>query len=219
MDKIDKRRKYDDAFKAEADAPSPRKPLNPRRQPAPSTLTPSVSTSGSARPRLHSGRPGGGGRNASVASHQSTTGAEVVDFKRSHRHLLHPTDPMSCWQFIEQERRGIPWTCSAGRWACRRPATTPGASRRGKPCPPPAGDWQEVMKQAFSDHRCCYGTRRLRAQLHVQGYRIGRQQLRTAMRRHGLRALQPRAYAPRTTDSTHGPRCAPNRLLDQPKPM
>ena len=74
------------------------------------------------------------------------------------------------------------------------------------------------MKQAFSDHRRGYGTRRLRAELHAQGYRIGRQRLRTAMRRHGLRALQPRAYTPRTTDSAHGLRCAPNRLLDQPKP-
>ena len=31
-------------------------------------------------------------------------------------------------------------------------------------------------------------------------------------------ALQPKSYVPRTTDSTHGQRCAPNRLLDQPKP-
>jgi len=38
------------------------------------------------------------------------------------------------------------------------------------------------------------------------------------MRRRGLRALQPKAFTPRTTDSTHGLRCAPNRLLDQPKP-
>ena len=37
------------------------------------------------------------------------------------------------------------------------------------------------------------------------------------MRRRGLRALRPKAYTPRTTDSNHGLRCAPNRLLDQPK--
>lgn len=49
-------------------------------------------------------------------------------------------------------------------------------------------------------------------------YRIGRQRLRTAMRRRGLHALQPKAFTPRTTDSTHGLRCAPNRLLNQPKP-
>ena len=32
------------------------------------------------------------------------------------------------------------------------------------------------------------------------------------MRRRGLRALQPKAYTPRTTNSTHLLRCAPNRL-------
>ena len=36
------------------------------------------------------------------------------------------------------------------------------------------------------------------------------------MRRRGLRALHPKAYTPRTTDSTHGLRCAPNRLRAQP---
>lgn len=45
--------------------------------------------------------------------------------------------------------------------------------------------------------------------MQAQGYRVGRR---------GLRAVQPRAYTPRTTDSTHGLRCAPNRLLDQPAP-
>ena len=30
--------------------------------------------------------------------------------------------------------------------------------------------------------------------------------------------LQPKAFAPRTTDFTHGLRYAPNRLLDQPTP-
>ena len=35
------------------------------------------------------------------------------------------------------------------------------------------------------------------------------------MRRWGLHALQPKSFTPRTTNSTHGLRCAPNR---QPKP-
>lgn len=69
-------------------------------------------------------------------------------------------------------------------------------------------------------HKRCCGTRRLRVALRKKGYRVGRQRLRAAMRRRGLQALQPKAYPPRTTDSTHGHglRCAPNRLLDQPKP-
>ena len=45
---------------------------------------------------------------------------------------------------------------------------------------------------------------------------MGRQRLRTAMRRRGLHALQPTAYNVRPTPRTG---CAPNRLLDQPKPI
>jgi putative transposase len=68
------------------------------------------------------------------------------------------------------------------------------------------------------DHQRRYGTRRLQVGLRESGYRVGRQALRTALRRHGRKALQPKAFTPRTTDSPHGKRCAPNRLLDQPKP-
>ncbi len=57
---------------------------------------------------------------------------------------------------------------------------------------------------------------RLPRALNIDPKRI--QRLRTAMRRRGLYALQPKAFTPRTTDSTHGLRCAPNRLLNQPKP-
>jgi len=78
--------------------------------------------------------------------------------------------------------------------------------------------WETALVKAFGVHKRRYGTRRLRAELRRKGYRVGRQRLRTAMRRRGLRALQPKAFTPRTTDSTHGLRCAPNRLLDQPKP-
>ena len=62
--------------------------------------------------------------------------------------------------------------------------------------------WETVLVKAFGFHKRCYGTR----------------QLPVALRHQGLRALQPKTYTPRTTDSTHGLRCAPNRLLDQPKP-
>ena len=74
------------------------------------------------------------------------------------------------------------------------------------------------MIKVFGRHKGRYGTRRLQAALRGKGYWVGRQRLRVAMRRRGLYALQPKAFAPRTTDSTHGRRCASNRLLDQPTP-
>jgi putative transposase len=38
------------------------------------------------------------------------------------------------------------------------------------------------------------------------------------MRQEGLRAIQPRKFVPRTTDSRHGQRVCDNLLLNQPKP-
>ena len=78
--------------------------------------------------------------------------------------------------------------------------------------------WETALVKVFGVHKRCYGTRRLQVALRKKGHLVGRQRLRAAMRRRGLRALQPKAFTPRTTDSTHGLRCAPNRLLDQPKP-
>jgi len=78
--------------------------------------------------------------------------------------------------------------------------------------------WETALVKVFGVHKRCYGTRRLQVALRQKGHQVGRQRLRVAMRRRGLRALQPKAYTPRTTDSTHGLRCAPNLLLDQPKP-
>lgn len=81
--------------------------------------------------------------------------------------------------------------------------------------PEPA--WETALIKGFGVHKRCYGTRRLQVALRQKGHRVGRQRLRAAMRRRGLHALQPKASTPRTTDSTHGLRCTPNRLLDQPQ--
>jgi putative transposase len=105
---------------------------------------------------------------------------------------------------------------SAGRAGQRYYAWQAGQQRAvGHPKTPA---WETPLFQVFDVHRRRYGTRRLRVALRKKGHRVGRLRLRGAMRRQGLHALQPKAFTPRTTDSTHGLRCAPNRLLDQPKP-
>jgi len=73
---------------------------------------------------------------------------------------------------------------------------------------PKTPTWETALVKVFGHHKRRYGTRRLQVALRRKGY----QRLRTAMRRQGLRALQPEAYTPRTTNSTYGLRCAPNRL-------
>ena len=78
--------------------------------------------------------------------------------------------------------------------------------------------WETEMLAVFDHHERRYGNRRLQVELRGKGHRVGRQALRTGLRRHGRRVLQPKAFDLRTTNSTHGQRCAPNLLLDQPRP-
>ena len=125
---------------------------------------------------------------------------------------------MSRYRFIEAQRDHYPvrLLCqlvavpASGYYAWQR------AQQQAGTKPEPA--WETALVKVFGVHKRCYVTRRLRVALRKGGHRVGRQRLRAAMRRRGLRALQPKAFTPRTTDSTHGLRCAPNRLLDQPKP-
>lgn len=63
-----------------------------------------------------------------------------------------------------------------------------------------------------------YGSRRIKASLNQNGTKISRQKVAEIMRKEGLRAIQPRKFVPRTTDSRHGKRVSDNLLLNQPKP-
>ena len=125
---------------------------------------------------------------------------------------------MSRYRFIAAQRDHYPV-----RLLCRLVAVPASGYYAWQQAQPPSAGrlepaWETALVKAFGVHKRCYGTRRLRVELRRKGHRVGRQRLRTAMRRRGLHALQPKAFTPRTTDSTHGLRCAPNRLLDQPKP-
>ena len=125
---------------------------------------------------------------------------------------------MSRYRFIDQQCTRYPV-----RRLCQVLSVTPSRyyawqQRQQQAHGPQEVAWEVALDQTFAAHKKRYGTRRLRVALRQLGHRVGRQALRTAMRRRGLYALQPKAYTPRTTDSAHGLRCAPNRLLDQPTP-
>jgi len=122
-------------------------------------------------------------------------------------------------QFIDQQRFHYPVAllCQVlgivpSRYYAWRKGPARGAAHRVEPA------WETAMVAVFDHHQRRYGTRRLLVELREHGHRVGRQALRTALRRHKRKALQPKAFTPRTTDSTHGQRCAPNLLLDQPRP-
>lgn len=127
---------------------------------------------------------------------------------------------MSTFQFIDQQRTYHPvqQLCQVlsvvpSRYYAWRLAQTSAARQLAEP------DWETEMVAVFNHHKRRYAAaRRLRVELRGKGYRVGRQALRTGLRRHGLQSLQPKSFVPRTTDSTHGQRCAPKLLLDQPRP-
>jgi len=70
------------------------------------------------------------------------------------------------------------------------------------------------VKEVFFAHRRRYGARRIRAELMAQGTSVGRFQVRSLMKRQGLRAIAPRRFRPQTTDSRHTVQPSPNLLLD-----
>ncbi len=63
------------------------------------------------------------------------------------------------------------------------------------------------MKECFHFHRRRYGSRRIAAAL-----KMGRFRVRVLMKQEGLRAIQPKRFVPRTTDSRHGGHISPNLL-------
>lgn len=63
------------------------------------------------------------------------------------------------------------------------------------------------VRECFYFHRRRCGSRRIAAQL-----KMGRFRVRSLMKREGLRAIQPKRFCPRTTDSRHGGRISPNLL-------
>jgi putative transposase len=70
------------------------------------------------------------------------------------------------------------------------------------------------VEEVFWQNSRRYGSRRITAELREQMV-IGRHRVRRLMREQGLRAIQPRRFVPRTTDSRHGQRMSPNLLVER----
>lgn len=84
------------------------------------------------------------------------------------------------------------------------------------------GDKAEVaerIEQIFSDHRARYGTRRIQAELKDLGFDVGRYQIRQRLREKGLKAIQPRSFVPKTTQTNPNLARSPNLLLAQGMPV
>jgi transposase InsO family protein len=71
----------------------------------------------------------------------------------------------------------------------------------------------QLVKNCYFENRKCYGVRRIKASLNKQGVKIGKYQVRKLMKEEGLKAIGPKKFVPRTTDSK-GTIAAPNLLKD-----
>lgn len=57
------------------------------------------------------------------------------------------------------------------------------------------------VKQIFEMHKRRYGSRRIEAELKENGFKAGRHQIRNRMQEQGLKAIQPRSFVPKTTQT------------------
>ena len=68
-----------------------------------------------------------------------------------------------------------------------------------------------LIKDCYFDNRRRYGSRRIKAAMHKAGVKVGRFRVRQLMHEQSLKAIQPKRFTPRTTDS-RGVAPAPNLL-------
>jgi putative transposase len=115
------------------------------------------------------------------------------------------------YEFIDKQLLGFPKRSlfrllevdksSFYRWVARRSETNDGGL-------------EEKVAEVFWRHSRRYGSRRIAAELRAEGVKVGRHRVRRLMAQQGLRAIQPRSFVPRTTDSRHGLGYSPNLLLE-----
>jgi transposase InsO family protein len=76
-----------------------------------------------------------------------------------------------------------------------------------------------TVEAVFWRHARRYGARRITAELKAEGRYVGRRRVRRIMGELSLRAIAPKSFVPRTTDSRHGRRASPNLLHEAALPQ
>ena len=78
---------------------------------------------------------------------------------------------------------------------------------------------EERIVSIFQEHRRRYGVRRIVAELQASGIEAGAYQVRKVLKENGLKAIQPRSFVPKTTDSRHPYPISPNLLQELDPPL
>ena len=81
-----------------------------------------------------------------------------------------------------------------------------------------ADELSPLIRVIFKKHRRRYGTRRIIEDLKERGYACSRRRVSHIMKTLHLKAIQPKSFVPKTTDSRHRRGYSPNLLLDADSP-
>jgi transposase InsO family protein len=74
------------------------------------------------------------------------------------------------------------------------------------------------VEDIFWEHKCRYGARRVHKALEQSGEKASLYRVRKAFHMRSLKAIQPRSFVPKTTNSYHSYRISPNLIKDKPFP-
>lgn len=77
---------------------------------------------------------------------------------------------------------------------------------------------EKVVVDTFWEHKRRYGARRISKALGYAGENVGRYKVGYILHKCDLKAIQPRSYVPKTTDSRHIYPISPNLLLHRAMP-
>lgn len=75
-----------------------------------------------------------------------------------------------------------------------------------------------LVRAMFCKHRRRYGTRRIASELADKGEACGPRRVARILKNQGLRAIQPKSFVPKTTDSRHRLGYSPHLLLEMSEP-
>lgn len=75
-----------------------------------------------------------------------------------------------------------------------------------------------LIRIIFKQHKRRYGARRIADELHDAGHTCSVRRVRKLLKTQGLKAIQPKSFQPRTTNSRHQLGYSPNLLLDATEP-
>ena len=79
-------------------------------------------------------------------------------------------------------------------------------------------DLTPTIVEIFLHHRRRYGARRIADELKDRRIVCSAKRVAQVLKNQGLRAIQPKSFVPKTTDSRHGLGFSPNLLLEADEP-